>query len=186
MELGLELFGLHGFKKVSLDEVVHRAGISKGAFYLFFSSKEIYFLSVLEHMEASLRARFLPVLSAPTLTPAERFRLFLSAMMDALESTPLLARLSSEDLGTLFASLPEEMVRSHIRGDVSFFAESFAGLLPSGSLPPEISEEALAGVMQLYFYAFVNRERIGAAETRAATDLLTRMLCRTLFGEEQL
>lgn len=37
----------HGYKKTSVDELCRRAGISKGAFYLFFESKEALFCEVL-------------------------------------------------------------------------------------------------------------------------------------------
>lgn len=37
----------YGYKKTSVDELCRRAGISKGAFYLFFESKEALFCEVL-------------------------------------------------------------------------------------------------------------------------------------------
>ncbi|MCI8453195.1 MAG: TetR/AcrR family transcriptional regulator [Lachnospiraceae bacterium] len=37
----------HGYRKTSLDELCRQAGISKGAFYLFFESKEALFCEVL-------------------------------------------------------------------------------------------------------------------------------------------
>ena len=37
----------YGYKKTSVDELCREAGISKGAFYLFFESKEALFCEVL-------------------------------------------------------------------------------------------------------------------------------------------
>ncbi len=37
----------YGYKKTSVDDLCRRAGISKGAFYLFFESKEVLFCEVL-------------------------------------------------------------------------------------------------------------------------------------------
>ena len=37
----------YGYKKTSVDELCQQAGISKGAFYLFFESKEALFCDVL-------------------------------------------------------------------------------------------------------------------------------------------
>ena len=37
----------YGYKKTSVDELCRQAGISKGAFYLFFESKEVLFCEVL-------------------------------------------------------------------------------------------------------------------------------------------
>lgn len=36
-------WGKYGIKKTSVDELVRMAGISKGAFYLFYPSKELLF-----------------------------------------------------------------------------------------------------------------------------------------------
>ena len=38
-ESALQLFGEYGFDKVSVDSIVEKAGISKGAFYVHFNSK---------------------------------------------------------------------------------------------------------------------------------------------------
>lgn len=43
-----------GYKKTSIDELCAKAGISKGAFYLFFDSKEILFCNVLDNVQARL------------------------------------------------------------------------------------------------------------------------------------
>ncbi len=42
-----ESWAQHGYKKTSVEELCKRAGISKGAFYLFFPSKESLFCEVL-------------------------------------------------------------------------------------------------------------------------------------------
>ena len=39
-EKGRALFEAHGLRKTSVDEIVRAVGISKGAFYLFYKSKE--------------------------------------------------------------------------------------------------------------------------------------------------
>ncbi|MBN2550474.1 MAG: helix-turn-helix transcriptional regulator, partial [Anaerolineales bacterium] len=43
LEQGQRLFSAHGLKKTNIDELAAAAGISKGAFYLFFASKEACF-----------------------------------------------------------------------------------------------------------------------------------------------
>ena len=46
-EKGQQLFALHGLKKTSVDDLVQAVGISKGAFYLFYASKEELLLEIL-------------------------------------------------------------------------------------------------------------------------------------------
>ncbi|MGJ3239326.1 MAG: TetR/AcrR family transcriptional regulator [Anaerolineae bacterium] len=59
LQSALHLFGLHGYADTSLDAIVQAAGITKGAFYHHFSSKEDVFLRVFEMVKQELsRATF--------------------------------------------------------------------------------------------------------------------------------
>src|SRR5512145_1088453 len=56
LDKGKQLFEKQGIKKTSVDELAHAAGISKGAFYLFYESKEELFMEILEGLETDFRA----------------------------------------------------------------------------------------------------------------------------------
>ncbi len=67
------LFLHYGFKKTTVDEIAHRVGISKGALYLHFSSKEAIFMEIGEQaythvlgIQASIATSNMP--------PAEKIR----------------------------------------------------------------------------------------------------------------
>ena len=45
----LKLFMQKGFKEVTMKEIVEKTGLSKGAFYHYFSSKEQVFAEVIDH-----------------------------------------------------------------------------------------------------------------------------------------
>lgn len=51
---GRELFGDRGYATAPLDEVVRRAGVTKGALYHHFEDKRALFLAVVEHVEQQL------------------------------------------------------------------------------------------------------------------------------------
>lgn len=54
-----EEFGTRGYADASVDDIVHRAGVTKGAFYHHFSSKQALFLRVFENVKKELsRAAF--------------------------------------------------------------------------------------------------------------------------------
>jgi transcriptional regulator, tetR family len=44
----------YGYKKTSVDELCRQVGISKGAFYIFFDSKEALFCEVLFHVQKEI------------------------------------------------------------------------------------------------------------------------------------
>ena len=47
--ISLNLFSQKGFKEVTMKEIVDKTGLSKGAFYHYFSSKEQVFSEVISH-----------------------------------------------------------------------------------------------------------------------------------------
>src|SRR6476659_3155615 len=51
IELGRMMFGERGFAETSVEEIVAKAGVTKGAFYHHFSGKEDLFKEVYEQVE---------------------------------------------------------------------------------------------------------------------------------------
>jgi len=47
--ISLQLFSQKGFKEVTMNEIVEKTGLSKGAFYHYFSSKEQVFTEVIRY-----------------------------------------------------------------------------------------------------------------------------------------
>jgi AcrR family transcriptional regulator len=60
LERGREIFANYGVRKTSVEDLTRAVGISKGAFYIFFSSKEELFLEIMEQFEARFRETIFP------------------------------------------------------------------------------------------------------------------------------
>jgi AcrR family transcriptional regulator len=69
LEQGYQQFSAYGLKKTNVDELSRAVGISKGAFYLFFTSKETLFMDVIEQAEARFRQVILEELHLPGPSP---------------------------------------------------------------------------------------------------------------------
>ncbi len=54
----------YGYKKTNVDDLCRQAGISKGAFYLFFESKEALFCEVLCSVQAQINEEALDIIEA--------------------------------------------------------------------------------------------------------------------------
>ncbi len=61
LQAALVVFGRDGYERATVDEIVHVAGCSKGAFYNHFSSKEELFLLLLERRMGGNTERFMEV-----------------------------------------------------------------------------------------------------------------------------
>ncbi len=115
------LFEMHGLRKTSVDEITAAAGISKGAFYLFYDSKEDLFLELMEAMESELRESVL----AYALQPGENARAHLRRMLGnfllTYDAYPLLKNFSESDFDYLLRKLPASRLQAHMNRDNQFF-----------------------------------------------------------------
>jgi AcrR family transcriptional regulator len=71
------LFFERGYEKTSVEEIISRAGLSKGAFYYYFPSKEAVLEALAEQMAQESAAQALTIVADPTLNGYERLDLFL-------------------------------------------------------------------------------------------------------------
>jgi AcrR family transcriptional regulator len=76
------LFGTGGYSATGREEIVARAGVTRGALYHHFSDKEGLFQAVFEELEAELGERIL-VSAAAGSDPFDQLRLGCQAFLDA-------------------------------------------------------------------------------------------------------
>ena len=89
------LFGARGFAGAPLDEVVREAGVTKGALYHHFPSKEALFLAVFEDVEQSLVDQVL-VEAKGGADPRARVRMGVRAFVIACQD-PVVQRIVLQD-----------------------------------------------------------------------------------------
>lgn len=92
---GRDLFGERGFAAAPLDEVVRRAGVTKGALYHHFDNKEALFLAVFEDVEAGL-VRGVLAAAKDGSDPRERLRAGVRGFVIACQD-PVVQRIVLQD-----------------------------------------------------------------------------------------
>ncbi|OBH40086.1 TetR/AcrR family transcriptional regulator [Mycobacterium mantenii] len=98
---GLDLVHAHGFSASGVKDITDAAGVPKGSFYAYFSSKEAFAAAILAHYWADIEARLLPILDEDG--PAqERITRFFHALADEHEAGDFL-------LGCLIGNLSLEL-----------------------------------------------------------------------------
>jgi AcrR family transcriptional regulator len=82
VEVARENFTQRGYAATSIDDVIHQAGVARGALYHHFPGKEALFRAVYEEVEGEVVARVLAVAAAQP-SPWDAVRAGLSAFLDA-------------------------------------------------------------------------------------------------------
>lgn len=80
--LGLEQFSGRSYDEVSIEDVAHAAGISKGLLYHYFPTKRDYYVATLREAAGQLLAR---TETPPTLAPLERLSAGIDVYLDYVE-----------------------------------------------------------------------------------------------------
>jgi len=109
LEAALDVFAQHGYRKTRLDDVAEAAGVTKGAIYHYFDTKEELLLGVIEHHQALAFGRVEDVLHDKTLSAATRIQLVVRRIFSG--GTPRGRRLLALLLGGIEHEVPEVHAR---------------------------------------------------------------------------
>ena len=147
---GLDLVHARGFAASGVKDITDAAGVPKGSFYAYFSSKEAFAAAILDHYWSDIEARILPILDAEGLAP-QRIKRFFHALADEHEVGDFL-------LGCLIGNLSLELsgsseaVRTELVRILDSWGEALtncirAGQKRSGGIRTDLDAAELASLL---------------------------------------
>ena len=176
MASGQDLFSRRGIRATTVDQLARAAGISKGAFYLFYPSKEALFFELVERIETELQARLEAQVAE---APQEAVRLLLRASLTARDENPLFDLATSEEAVAVLRTMSPADQEKFLRRDVDITAAISERLAEAGvhlAVPPTV----LAGLLRALVFVGMHREDIGSDLAPAVQDFLVDGLARAL------
>ena len=182
---GDQQFSAHGLKKTNIDELARAARISKGAFYLFYGSKEALFMDVMEEVERRYRADFLAVVDRPGPSPRARLLAVLKAGFDLLNSTPILRYFNGGDYDWLLRGVPPEKLQAHLASDQAFF-ETLVARCQAAGIPIVVPPQAIGRLLYPLVLARMHADSLGTAEVSRSVDVLLELVAAYCVGEVAL
>ncbi|MCR4427202.1 MAG: TetR/AcrR family transcriptional regulator [Firmicutes bacterium] len=175
-----ECWSRHGIKRTTVDELALMAGISKGSFYLFYESKELLFLDVIERIERETKQAFFSALSMPGKTKKETFMNAVDRVYATVRKAPWLLSLQSGDYEALARNLPSDRIVRHVQVDESDVASMLAAL----GVDSHLDIKVVAGALRAVFFTLLHRREIGEEHFDAVYRMLLEGLSHQLFQEE--
>jgi AcrR family transcriptional regulator len=157
---GKELFATYGIKKTNIEDLTNASGISKGAFYLFFESKEDLFFDLLTQFEAEFKSMMIEEITHGQAPPRERLRALLNQALGLLQDNALFARLGREDYEQLLRKLPEERVREHLQQDTES-AGDFVAAWQAQGITIACAPELVSALMRALFFIGLHEDELG-------------------------
>ncbi len=182
LEQGYRQFSAHGLRKTNVEEIAQAAGISKGAFYNFYESKEALFMTVVEQAEGRVRRQILAAVDLPGPSPRARLFAVLKTAFNLFQSMPILRFFTSSDYDLLFRRLPAEKLRQHLAGDQAFIEELVARCRSAG-IPIRAQPEEITGALYPLVLAVLHESDPDRMSFAGNIDLLLELIAAFCLGE---
>jgi len=171
--------GTRGIQKTSVDELAAEAGISKGAFYAFYRSKEELFFRVIMRFHERVEGDFMRRLSALGTPGVEGFTALILDFFHEVDASFYPGLLSSGELERLFRSLPDDLVALHEHND----ADLFAGLGRFIPCLASIDADAYSAAFRAIFLLLLHKKDIGEASFEKVLQIIVSGTVRRMFDE---
>jgi len=181
LRAGDKYFAAHGLKKTTIDELAEAAGISKGAFYLFYESKEALFMDVVERAEARFRQDVLAVIDQPGESPRARLFAVFKLAFTLWRTIPILKIFNTEDFSTMARKVPADKVKEHFASDRLFVIELIARCKQAG-IPIKAPAQRMDGLLHALFLTSLHEDDF-ASDFPGTMDILIELLVAYALGD---
>jgi len=161
-------------RKSSIAELSRAAGISKGAFYRFFPSKEALYVSVLQEVETEIRVGL-------TAAAAEGLAPLLHKMFTTAADYPTIGALADPDeLAWLMRGVSPEVVEANRANDNAYFVGLLSDLQERGEVRHDIEPEAFCALAPAALVLALGQDLIGPNRLQVVLNLLVEGLYQSL------
>ena len=175
LHVATRLFARHGFEGTSVQDIVDAAGVTKGAMYHYYGSKDDLLYEVY-HQLLGMQTAHLEEIAAGPGTPEERLR--------AAASDVVITTLENLDDGIVFFRslhmLPEEK-QAQVRAERRLYQEKFRALVDEGVAAGIFRSDISSDIVVHYFLSVVNQlgswyKPEGSLSPAQVADLFTELL----------
>lgn len=172
----------YGIRKTTVDELVRRAGIPKGTFYLFYESKERLIFDVILRFNDRIQQELLEAVSAlPDAPDADALTEMIFALYKSLENTFLPRLMLDGEMEFFMRTLPPELSKLHAEHDADKVRALICMLPGIGTERAELYSAALRSV----FLTLMYKDEIGGELFDETLRMLIRGVALQLTEESK-
>lgn len=168
-----------GIKKTTVEDLAKAGGISKGAFYSFYESKEILFWEALMREHARMHDTINEHIGETRIT-REVFVGMVGGMYRGFIQKPWILDLIEGDYEVLMRSIPPELLQQNIEIDNATMHVFEQSIADNSTVDPMLVSAAL----RMLFLSVLHRNEIGKEWADEAFMLMLDALADHIFKEE--
>lgn len=175
LDVGAELFARKGFHGTGLSELLKQAGVPKGSFYHYFSSKEEFGVVLIERTRDGYVEELRPILSDRKLSPLRRLRAVFELCLEEAEANGPTVECLISKLALETAHLSDPMhaaVKCAYQQWSSLLAQVIREGQSAGEIDPNHDADRLGNVLVMLWEGATMRMQIDR-NTQPLNDFLT-------------
>jgi AcrR family transcriptional regulator len=185
LEQGYKQFSTYGLQKTNIEELAEAVGISKGAFYLFYASKEALFMEVIEQIEQRFRQELLAVVDLPGPSPRARLFAVLQTGFRLFRTLPLLRFLTDNDYDLLLRRMPPERWQKHFESDRMFLEELISRCQNAG-IPIRVPTEEIISLLYPLILTLLHEDDVATFRLGGGVNIFLELVAAFCLGEVEL
>ena len=178
IDAGAASFARAGIRRTTVEDLANAAGISKGAFYRFFESKEALFLALTDEYEQRMQAE---IEAAVRSDPERGIDVLLDAALYAIERNPFLAVAMSEEGARLLRTRTPAEQRAYLERDERLVGRVL-GVLEDAGVRPTVTPSVLLALLRSLFMLGAHRAEVGDSLAQELATWLIPTLRRALLA----
>lgn len=172
--------GVYGIRRTTVDEIVRRAGIPKGTFYLFYESKEALIFDVVLKLNTEVQAKLFAQIAGMMRKPdAEQLTEIVFGLYQSLDGSFLLKLVENGELEFLMQNAPPEFVRANALDDERMTGRLMALFPAMDADKSKLYSAALRGA----FLLLLHKKDIAYNHFDEMLRLMVRGIILQMFGE---
>lgn len=160
----------YGVRRTTVDEIVRRANIPKGTFYLFYKSKELLLFEVIQEQQEQVNRALYETVSAidDAELSAEKLTDVIVAFYKMTEKMPILKLIDAGEVELLVRKLPREIVDGHFQDD----ADTIGKMLALFPVKKEVDIKVISAAFHAIYFATLHKADIGEQYDEALRTLI--------------
>lgn len=180
-DVAQECLWKYGVKKTTVDQLVQMAGISKGSFYNFYTSKETLFFTVLEEYQKSIIDELTNKLRQDDYIGVDKFTELIYELYKNVRDSFIMNIILNHEFEYLMRKLPKELIINHHSLDDMFANKIFSNI----RIKEDVNVDVITASLRAIFMSMIYVKEIGEKDFDEALKLLIKGLALQIIEEDK-
>lgn len=180
-DVAQECLWKYGVKKTTVDQLVQMAGISKGSFYNFYTSKETLFFTVLEEYQKSIIDELTNKSRQDDYIGVNKFTELIYELYKNVRDSFIMNIILNHEFEYLMRKLPKELIINHHSLDDMFANKIFSNI----RIKEDVNVDVITASLRAIFMSMIYVKEIGEKDFDDALKLLIKGLALQIIEEDK-